>query len=209
MNDLKFAFRQLLKNPGFTAVAVLTLALGIGVNTSMFSALQALVARPLPYPDPGSLVQVFQTSPQSQHEPHHSVANFLDYQQNGGFAYVAALNDKPFNLAEPGQPAERVRGLQVSADLFPLLGVQPALGRWFTAEEDRPGRNNVVVLDYGFWQRRFAGDTNIIGRVIRLDGESVTVVGVMPARFHDVMLMGPAYLWRPIAFSDEQRSNRG
>ena len=210
MNDLKFALRQLLKNPGFTVVAVLTLALGIGVNTSMFTALQAVLSRPLPYPDPESLVQLFQSSPGSPREPHHSVANFLDYrEQNRDFAYMAAMNDKPFNLSEPGQPAERVRGLQASADFFPLLGVQPLLGRTFTADEDQPGRNNVVVLDYGFWQRRFAGDSNIVGRVIRLDGESVTVVGVMPARFHDIMLMGPVSLWRPIAFTDDLRGNRG
>jgi len=210
LRDLRFGGRMLCKNPGFTAVAVLTLALGIGVNTSMFSALQALLARALPYPEAGRLVQVFQTSPHSQREPHHSVANFLDYQaQHSDFESMAALNDKPFNLAEPGQPAERVRGLQVSADLFPLLGIQPALGRMFAAEEDRPGRNDVVILDHGFWLRRFAGDTNIIGRVLRLDGESVTVVGVMPARFHDIMLMGPAALWRPIAFTDDQRNERG
>jgi putative ABC transport system permease protein len=209
MNDLKFALRQLLKNPGFTAVAVLTLALGIGVNTSMFSALQALLVRPLPYPDGGQLVQVFQSSPQAERKPHHSVPNVIDYRQNGPFEYLAALNDKPFNLAEPGEPAERVRGLQVTADLFPLLGIQPALGRWFTAEEDRPGQNDVVVLDHGFWQRRFAGDPNIIGRVLRLDGESVTVIGVMPERFHDRMLMGPISLWRPIAFTDVQRTERG
>jgi putative ABC transport system permease protein len=210
MNDLRYAFRQLLKNPGFTAVAVLTLALGIGVNTSMFTALQSVLSRPLPYPDPASLVQVFQSSPQSAREPQHSAANFLDYQtQNRDFAFMAAMNDKPFNLSEPGQPAERVPGLQATADLFPLLGVQPLLGRTFTAEEDRPGRNNVVVLDYGFWQRRFAGDSNIVGRVIRLDGEQVSVVGVMPARFHDIMLMGPVSLWRPIAFTDDQRQDRG
>ena len=209
MNDLRFAFRQLLKNPGFTAVAVLTLALGIGVNTSMFSALQALLARSLPYPEPGSLVQVFQSSPRSQREPHHSVPNFLDYQQHDGFEAMSALNDKSFSLAEPGQPAERVRGLQVSVELFPLLGIQPALGRVFTADEDRPGRNDVVILDHGFWIRRFAGDTGIVGRVLRLDGESVTVVGVMPARFHDPMLMGPTSLWRPIAFTEGQRQERG
>ena len=209
MHDLKFALRQLLKNPGFTAVAVLTLALGIGVNTSMFTALQALLARPLPYPEAGRLVQVFQTSPHSQREPHHSAPNFLDYQQNGEFEFMAALNDKPFNLAEPGQPAERVSGLQVSADFFPLLGMQPEIGRKFTADEDRPGRNNVVILDHGFWLRRFAGVTNIVGRELRLDGESVTVVGVMPARFHDIMLTGPVSLWRPIAFTDDQRKERG
>jgi predicted permease len=209
MNDLKLTLRQLLKSPGYTGVAVLTLALGIGVNTSMFSALQMLLARPLPYAAPESLVQVFQVSTHSRREPHLSVANFLDYQQNGDFQYMTAMNDRQFNLAESGQPAESVPGLQVSSDFFPLLGVPPLLGRVFTANEDRPGRNDVVMLDYSFWQRRFAGDTNIIGRVLRLDGESVTVVGVMPARFHDIMLMGPAYLWRPIAFSEEQRKNRG
>ena len=208
--DLKYGARMLRKNPGFTAVAVLTLALGIGINTSMYSALNALLARPLPYPEAGGLVQVFQSSPHTQREPHHSVANFLDYQaRNSAFAFMAALNDKNFNLAEAGQPAERVRGLQVSADLFPLLGIQPEFGRVFSDEDDHPGRDNVVILDHSFWKRRFAGDTNIIGRVIRLDGESVTVVGVMPERFHDLMLMGPAYLWRPFAFTDEQRNDRG
>jgi predicted permease len=209
IQDIRYGTRQLRKNPGFTAVAVLSLALGIGVNTSMFGVLQAVLSRPLPYPDPGRLVQVFQISPGSPRESHHSVPNVLDYQRSGAFEFIAALNDKPFNLAEAGQPAERVRGLQVSADFFPLLAIQPALGRVFTADEDRPGKNGVVVLDHAFWQRRFAGDTNIIGRVLRLDGESVTVVGVMPPRFHDTMLMGPAYLWRPIAFTDGQRSERG
>jgi putative ABC transport system permease protein len=209
VNDLKFSFRQLLRNPGFSAVAVLTLALGIGVNSSMFTALQALINRSLPYPDLGRLVQVFQSSPGSPSEPHHSAPNFLDYQQSRTFEYMAALNDRQSSLVVPGEPAERVRGLQVSADFFPLLGAQPQLGRVFTADEDRPGNDHVVILDHGFWQRRFAGDPQIIGRVLRLDGEPVTVVGVMPARFHDLMLMGPAYLWRPIAFTDAQRQERG
>jgi len=208
MNDFIFAFRQLLKNPGFTVVAVLTLALGIGVNTSMFSALQALLARPLPYPEGGRLVQVFQTSP-------HSHVNLITRCRTSSITRPRILTSnhggaerQAVQPGRTGQPAEGVRGLQVSADLFPLLGIQPALGRWFTTDEDRTGRNNVVILDQGFWLRRFAGDTNIIGRVLRLDGESVTVVGVMPARFHDIMLMGPAYLWRPIAFTDDQRNDR-
>lgn len=210
VRDLHFAARMLCKNPGFTLISVLTLALGLGVNTSMFSALQALVARPLPFPEPGGLMQLFQASSHSQREPHHSAANFLDYQaQDSDFEFIAAMNDKSFNLSQTGQPAESVRGLQTTADLFPLLGIQPEFGRVFAADEDQPGRNNVVILDHGFWLRRFAGDTNIIGRVVRLDGESVTVVGVMPARFTDIMLMGPVSLWRPIAFTDEQRGNRG
>ena len=210
LRDLHFSVRMLCKNPGFTLISVLTLALGLGVNTSMFSALQALVARPLPFPESGGLMQLFQASSPSQREPHHSVANFLDYQaQDSDFEFIAAMNDKQFNLSQTGQPAESVRGLQTTADLFPLLGIQPQLGRVFAADEDQPGRNNVVILDHGFWLRRFAGDTKIIGRLLRLDGEFVTVVGVMPARFHDIMLMGPVSLWRPIAFTDEQRGNRG
>ncbi len=208
--DLHFAGRMLCKNPGFTLISVLTLALGLGVNTSMFTALQALVARPLTFPEPGGLMQLFQTSSNFRREPHHSTANFLDYQaQDKDFEFAAGMNDKSFNLSQTGQPAESVRGLQTTADFFPLLGIQPELGRFFAADEDRPGRNNVVILDHGFWLRRFAGDTNIIGRVLRLDGESVTVVGVMPTRFHDIMLMGPVSLWRPIAFTDEQSGNRG
>ena len=210
VQDVRFGARQLRKNPGFTTIAVLTLALGIGVNTSMFSALQALINRPLVYPDPERLVQVFQSSPHAPREPHHSVPNFLDYEaRSSAFEYVAAYNDKPFNLAEPDQPAERVPGSQVTASFFPLLGIQPTLGRTFTPDEDQPGRNAVVILENGFWLRRFAGDTNIVGRVLRLDGESVTVVGVMPPRFHDIMFMGPTSLWRPIAFTVQQRTERG
>jgi len=207
--DVRFGMRMLKKNPGFTLVAVLTLALGIGVNTSMFTALLALLDRPLPYPDPGSLAQVFQSSPGSPRGAHHSAPDFLDYQASGVFKYLAAMNDRPFSLVAPGQPAERVRGLFVSADLFPLLGIQPELGRVFNADEDRVGFDNVVVLDHGFWQRRFGADPHIIGRTLRLDGEVVTVIGVMPPQFRDNLLMGSANLWRPFAFTDQQREERG
>jgi len=209
MNDLKLAVRQFLKSPGFTAVAVLTLALGIGVNTSMFSALQMLLSRRLPYPEPEALVQLFQASSRSQPEVHHSAPNVLDYQRSGTFEYVAAFTDKPFNLSEPGEAPERIQGLQVSADFFPLLAVQPLLGRWFTPEEEQPGKNNVVILEHGFWQRRFSGDPGIVGRVIRLDGEPSMVVGVMPERFRDTLLSGPRYLWKPLAFSESDQRERG
>ena len=169
-----------MKNPGFTAVAVLTLALGIGANTAMFSVLNVLLLRALPYPNSQRLVRVFRTSPQSRTWP-HSVANFLDHrEQNRVFERMAAFSWWSFNLAEPGAPAERLRGIIATADFFPTLGVAAALGRAFTAEEDQPGGNNVVVLSQSFWMRRFAGDTNIIGRTLRLDGENVTVIGVMP-----------------------------
>ena len=209
MNDLKFAFRQLLKNPGFTAVAVLTLALGIGANTTMFSVLNTLLLRALPYPNSERLVRVFRTSPQSQTWP-HSVANFLDHrEQNSVFERMAAFTWWSFNLAEPGEPAERLRGIIATADFFPTLGVAAALGRTFMSEEDQPGGNKVVVLSQTFWRRRFSSDTNIIGRTLRLDGESVAVIGVMPASFEHPLLWGPVDAFRPAAFTPEQRQNRG
>jgi len=209
MNDLRFAFRQLLKNPVFTAVAVLTLALGVGTNTAMFSVLNALSLRALPYPNSERLVRVFRTSPQSQSWP-HSVANFLDHrEQNSVFERMAAFSWWSFNLAEPGAPAERLRGIIATADFFPTLGVTAALGRTFRTEEDQPGRNNVVVLSHSFWMRRFAGDTNIIGRTLRLDGESVAVIGVMQASFEHPLLWGILDACRPAAFTPEQRHNRG
>lgn len=206
--DLRFGLRMLVKKPGFTLIAVFTMALGIGANTSMFTAVQATLLRELPYPDAVSLVRVYRTSPQSRSWP-HSPANFLDQQaQNNVFERMAALNPRPFTLAEPGQPAERVRGLQASIELFPLLGIQPMLGRTFTVDEDRPGRDNVVILSHGFWLRRFAGDPNILGRLLRLDGEPVMVIGVMSAWFHDRRVGGAVDVWRPLVFTDTQRQKR-
>jgi putative ABC transport system permease protein len=210
MNDLKFAFRQLLKNPGFTAVAVLTLALGIGANTAMFSVLNAILFRALPYPGSDQLVRVYRTSPQSQSWS-HSVPNFLDYQsQNNVFDRMAAFTWLDFDLNEPGQPAERVRGMLASADLFPMLGVQPALGRMFTSEEDRMNPT-VAMLSHGFWMNHFGGDPNVIGRTLQLNRASVTIIGVMPAGFDYPLLWGRVDLWRPIGFPPGMRQdvNRG
>jgi hypothetical protein len=197
-----------LKNPGFTAVAVLTLALGIGVNTGFFSVMNTIMLRPLPYPEPDRLMRVFSTSPQSQSWP-HSVANFLDHRaQNEVFEHMTPFTHWMFSLAQPGEPAESVRGIRAGADLFQALRVPPLLGRVFTAEEDQPGRNQVIVLSHSFWVRRFAADTNIIGRSLRIDGESVTVIGVMPAAFEIPQLWGPIDAWRPLAFTLEERGNR-
>lgn len=209
MTDVRLAIRQLLKNPGFTVVSVLTLALGIGVNTSMFSGLQALLRPELPYPEPGRLVRVFRTSSHSQRWP-HSPANFLDQQAgNSVFERMAAVHSRSFNLAQPGEQAERLRGLEVTADLIPLLGVQPLLGRGFVADEDQPGQNGVAVLNHGFWLRQFSGDTNVLGRTLRLDGETVTVIGVLPPVFQDRQQWGTVDVLRPMAFTEEQRRNRG
>ncbi|MDB6129302.1 MAG: permease, partial [Verrucomicrobiales bacterium] len=209
IQDIRFGARQLRKNPAFAAVAILTVGLGVGVNTSMFTALQRVMLRPLPYPDPGQLVQLFTTSPGDQRSS-HSAANFLDLRsRNRDFEFVAALNSDYFNLSDSNQNPERISGFLVSSEYFPLLGIQPALGRVFTSDEDKPGANNVVVLENGFWQRRFAGDTNILGKVIRLNGENVTIIGVMPELSRDTMLAGPGAIWRPIAFTPDQAQNRG
>jgi predicted permease len=209
MNDLRFAFRQLFKHPGFTAVAVLTLALGIGVNTSMFSGLQALLLPELPYPDSDRLVCVFRTSPPSQRWP-HSPANFLDQrEQNDVFTHLAATTSRSVNLSEAGQPAERLRAVLATGDLIPMLGIPPKLGRAFLPEEDQSGRNDVVLLSHAFWLRRFHADPGIVGHTLRLDGETVTVVGVMPPEFANRQAWGTADLIRPMGFSDTERAVRG
>jgi predicted permease len=209
MNDLKFAFRQLLKNPGFTAVAVLTLALGIGANTAMFSLLNTLLFRALPYPEPERLVGVFRTSPHSQSWP-HSPGNFSDYrEQNKVFERLAVYRRSSYNISESDQATERLDGMRITEDFFPALGVQPMLGRVFIPEEDQSGADAVIVLSHRFWMRRFGGDTNILGRNVRLDGQSVTIIGVMPPGFDHPLLWGAVDLWRPMGFTAEQRRSRG
>jgi putative ABC transport system permease protein len=207
--DLRYGLRMLVKKPGFTAVAVFTLALGIGANTAMFSVLNTYLFRALPYPDPDRLVRVFRTSPHSQSWP-HSPGNFFDHrEQNSVFEYMAAFVSIRPNLAAPGEPAERLQGIAATSDFFQVLGVQPALGRVFTPEEHETGADGVAVLSDRFWISRFGGDPNVLGRTVLLDGQSVTIVGVMPPGFDHPLLWGTVDLWRPLAFNAEGRSNRG
>jgi len=197
------------RQSGFTLIAVITLALGIGANTALFSVLNTYLFRALPFPRPERLVQVYRTSVHSQSWP-HSAANFLDYRaQNNVFENMAAINWNSPTLTVEGEAAERLQGQAVTADFFPALGVRAALGRVFTSEEDQPGANQVVVLSNRFWLRRFGGDPKIVGGAIRLDGESVKVIGVMPPRFEQPLLFGNVDVWQPIAFSAERRRNRG
>ena len=205
MNDLKFAFRQLLKNPGFTAVAVLTLALGIGGNTAIFSVINAVVLRPPPFEEPGRLVFV---SEKSKDMDNMSVAypNFLDWQrQQESFSSLAAFRTEEWNLTGDGHP-ERITGLQVSAGFFPTLGVQPLRGRVFTADEDRAGGERVVVLGEGIWRRRFGGDLSVLNRTVTLNGEPYTVVGILPAAFQFPRRVD---LWTPIGHKAEWTEQRG
>src|SRR5678816_930607 len=191
LQDLRYSTRMLLKNRSFTVLAVLTLALGIGINTAMFSVLNTFLFRSLPYPQSEQLVRVFRTSPHSDSWP-HSVANFFDqHDQNTVFDKMAAYTYTSRNLTEQGQTAERLLSLAATADFFPMLGVAPAHGRVFKPEEFEPGADNVVVLTDRFWTLRFGSDPNVVGQKIQLDGKTVEVVGVMPPGFDHPILWGP------------------
>ncbi|HEX5835737.1 MAG TPA: ABC transporter permease, partial [Pyrinomonadaceae bacterium] len=206
--DVRHSLRMLRKHKGFTVVAVLTLALGIGVNTAMFSVLNTFLFRALPYPESDRLVRIFRTSPHSDSWP-HSAANFFDqHDQNAVFEKMAAYTFTSRNLAEPGQTAERLRGLSATADFFPMLGVAPSQGRDFKPEEFEAGADNVVILTDRLWSGRFGSDPTVIGRRIQLDGKTVEVIGVMPPGFDHPILWGPIDIWQPMAFTKEGKANR-
>ncbi len=206
--DLRYGLRMLWKNPGFTAVAGIALALGIGANSAIFSVVNTILLRPLPYKNPDQLVMVWEeNSKQGYPQDTPAAANYIDWRdQNQVFAGIAAMTEISFNLTGAGDP-ERIDGQRVSASLFPLLGVEPQLGRAFRPAEDRPGASHVVVMSYGLWQRRFGGDPGVVGKPINLNGESFTVVGVMPQRFQ--FPTRNDQLWIPIAFDGREAANRG
>src|SRR5215217_8108880 len=206
--DVRFSLRMLQKHKGFTIVSALTLALGIGVNTAMFSVLNTFLFGSLPYPQSERLVRVWRTSPHSQSWP-FSVANFFDQRaQNTVFEGMAAYTYAGRTLTEHGQTAERLVNLAATADFFPLMGVAPAHGRVFKPEEFESGVDNVIVLSDRFWTRRFGNDPNIVGRKIQFDGKTVEIVGVMPPGFDHPMLWGPIDTWQPLTFTPEQKANR-
>ena len=208
LHDLRYAARIQLKNPAFTVVAVIALALGIGANTAIFSVVNTVLLRPLPYKDPERLVMVWEDATKHGYpRDTPAAANYVDWRdQNQVFEGMAAIADESFNLTGAGDP-ERLEGRRVSANLFPILGVEPQVGRVFTAAEDQPGSEHVVLLSYGLWQRRFGGDPGIVGKSLTLNGESYIVVGVMPARFQFPSSDDQA--WVPIAFTQEQAASRG
>jgi putative ABC transport system permease protein len=206
LQDVRYALRMLRNSPGFAAVAILTLALGIGANTAIFSVIDSVLLRPLPYTDPAGLVMVWENN--SQHpNPHNTVSppDFLDWQsRNSVFAEMAAIFDQHANLTGNGLPQEVV--LQdVSANFFSVLGVNPVLGPGFTAENGQKGHDDVVILSYGFWKERFAGDAAIIGKIILLNGHPLRVVGVAPQNFtwfiKDGSFTGAKpQMWSPFVF---------
>ncbi len=180
--DLRYGVRMLVKNPGFTLVAVLTLALGIGANTTIFSVVNAVLLRPLQYPNAERIVAVQELNEKSS-RVQVTPANFLDWRaQNTVFEHLAAIFTRTANLIV-GDESERIDLAMTSADFFQVFGVQPQLGRFFLPEEERAGHDPVAVISYGLWQRRFGGDPALIGKSIMLDGQAYTVIGIAPAGF--------------------------
>ena len=203
LQDIRYGLRVLAKSPGFTLVAVLTLALGIGANTAIFSVVNAVLLRPLPYRDAGELTALYLTNPRAEFEWPLSAGGYLNLKrENKVFSGLGALSNKgwPANLTGEGEP-ERLQGFQVSADLFRVLGVEAARGRTFLEEEDRPGNNRVVVLSHELWQRRFGGAADLVGKSVTLNGAAHTVVGVMPP---DFSFLARTDVWTPLTFTPEE-----
>ncbi len=204
--DFRYSLRTLQRSPGFAACAILALALGIGANVAVFSVVDAMLLRPLQFRDAGRLVQVSEDG-SSLGFPHNTPApaNFVDWKQrNHVFEDMAALQGVIYAITGDGEP-EQVEGNPVTANLFPLLGVEPMLGRNFLPEEDRPAGPKVALLSFGLWQRRYGADRSVIGRGIRLDGVTYQIVGVMPRGF---TFPERSDVWTPIAFRPDQLAQR-
>src|SRR5215469_1112302 len=181
--DLRYALRQLRKSPGFTAIAIITLALGIGANTGIFSIVNAVLLRPLPYANPDRLVAVYNYTADGGNSA-FSYPDFLDWQrQSRFFASLATYRRSNFTLSGTAQ-AEPVQGDRISAEFFDTLGVKPLIGRTFNAADDHPGSAPVVLLSEGFWRRKYGALPTILGQVITLDGTAYTIAGIIPANFH-------------------------
>ena len=219
LQEIRHAFRLLVKNPVFTVVGILTLALGIGATTAVFTLVNALLIKPLPYQDPARLVLLFEHF-KDQHLDTIPVSppEFLEYKsQVKSFDQLAAFDTATYNLSQ-GELPERVFGATVSADLFPLLGVQPIRGRTFRPEECAPGRDDVVVISERLWRRNFDRDPRVLGSKLKADGKVFTVVGIMPASFEFPLPLfnvtgaqfgEQADIWQPLGFTDDEMQRRG
>ncbi|HTM25963.1 MAG TPA: ABC transporter permease [Vicinamibacterales bacterium] len=208
LNNLRYAARVLVRAPGFTLVAVVALALGIGANTAIFGVVNTLLLRPLPYADPGRLAVIWEVNPTGRDNPSNSPGNYLHWREmSASFDDMAAVSlTFRTTLSGHGEP-EEVPMQYVSATVFPILGVAPQIGRTFTADEDQPNRNRVVVLSDRLWRRRFGGDPAVLNQVVRFDGDPYTIVGVMPPGFS--ILDKTVDLWKPVGFSAASRTPRG
>jgi putative ABC transport system permease protein len=207
VRDLRYGLRLLLKSPGFTLTAVITLALGIGANTAIFSVVNAVLLRPLPYPESDQLTWVWvDNREEGIREDIASWPNFVDWRaQNQVFQAMAGVRDQKFNLTGAGEP-EELQGAIVSANFFELMRSYPERGRGFSSDEEQGGRDLVVVISHNLWLRRLGGDPNIVGQSLRLDGQNHQIVGVMPAGFQ---FPNKAELWKPLVADAQVREDRG
>jgi predicted permease len=202
--DARYALRQLARMPGFTIVSALTLAIGIGATTAIFSIVNAVVLRPLPFPDPDRLVRLY--SNRRGADGSTSAANFVAWRERArSFSQLVPVEYRNFTLLTGDRPAEQVTGERVSADFFPALGIGMRLGRPFSKEEDQPGRDNVVILNERFWKSRFNGDSSIVGRSVRLNAVEHVVIGVVSPQAD--VLGADASVWVPIALTPEERAD--
>ena len=193
LQDIRYGTRSTLNSPRFAVAAVLTLALGIGANTAMFSVIRSVLMRSWPFPDPSRLLLVSQRQA-NRNGNLFSTQDFLDWKQQGGLlAHMGAHVSWQFNISSPGEPPQRIAGGVVSNDFLPVLGVQPLLGQLFSPQEDQPGAGQFVMLSYAFWKSRFGADPHIVGKPIQIDGVPYTVIGVMPAGFNG--FDGKELLW--------------
>jgi putative ABC transport system permease protein len=210
IQDLRYGMRSLIKNPGFAAVAIITLALGIGANTAIFSVVNAVLLQAMPYGDPDKLVMVWGTDPNLGDDPDNMFpvvpADYYDWNtQNTVFEQIAASRDTQFSLTGMGDP-ELLVGYRFSSNFFQVAGVKPILGRTFTPEEDRPGSDRVVVLSHHLWMRLFNGDREVLGKTMILSGNPYEIIGVMQPGFRHPR--GVAELWTPLALPADAATNR-
>ena len=206
LSEFRFSLRSLRHDRAFSAAAIVVLALGIGANTAIFSVVNAVLLRPLPFNDPSRIMQLWHTPPARSFPGLSwfsvSPANYLDWQrQSSSFDHMAAYGFRSFTVGGKERP-EAIQAAAVASDFFPLLRTQPLLGRTFAPDEDRPGQGHVVVLGYNLWRDHFASDQGIVGRSILLDGETYSVIGVMPPTFQF-----PSWgkLWVPLAWTNQTR----
>ena len=206
LNDIRYAVRNLLKRPAFTIVAAITLALGIGANTAIFSSVYALLLKPLPFPELERVVAVWDSYPSKGVLRNEiAMANYLDWKaQNQSFEHLAIYSWWSTNLTGIDSP-ERIQGMAVTANFLDALGVKPIMGRNFSAEENEQGNDNVAILTYGLWQRRFGGDPNIVGKTITLSSNVCTIIGVLPEKF---AYPANAEVYSPIPITQQSAANR-
>src|ERR1051325_3445950 len=206
--DLRYGFRMLRKNPGFTLVAILAIALGIGANTTIFSAVNALLLHPFSFANQERLMMVWERVPEAGiMRSSAAPGNYLDWRDNNRvFEAMAAFNPRAFNLTDGDQP-ERVSGARVSPSFFTVLGVHAAQGRTFSEDESQPGHEQVALVKQSLWERHYGSDPNLVGKQIMVDGKSYTVIGILPAEFK--FPVNGSEIWTPLAFDAKEQSVRG